>query len=163
MHWCRPTGAVEVLKDGDHVGDHRRATVDGWHCRTIKGTPLTSDRIAGNLWMVQRFEGGICRVKPLEYLLRKLNDEPPPELAAAAEAERALMDAIVRLMRLLNWQDFELLVDLAFSASGWRRIGVVGGVVRTADLELILPTTGERAFVQVKARASNADLQGVRR
>ena len=30
------------------------------------------------------------------------------------------MVAIVSLMRLLTWQDFELLVDLVFSTSGWR-------------------------------------------
>jgi hypothetical protein len=138
-------------------GNRRRATVDGWHSRSVKGTPLTSDRISGHLLKVQMFQGTICRVKPLEYLLRKLNDELSPEVAAAEEAERALMDAIVRLMRLLTWQDFEFLVDLMFSASGWRRIGVVGRVPKTVDLEL--PTTGERAFVQVKSQASNDDLQ----
>jgi hypothetical protein len=90
-------------------GNRRRATVDGWHSRSVKGTPLTSDRISGHLLKVQMFQGTICRVKPLEYLLRKLNDELSPEVAAAEEAERALMDAIVRLMRLLTWQDFELL------------------------------------------------------
>ena len=62
-------------------------------------------------------------------------------------------------MRLLTWQDFELLVDLVFSRSGWRRIGVMGRVQKTVDLELILPTTEERAFVQVKSQASNDDLQ----
>ena len=155
LYWCRPTGPVEVLTDGNR----RRATVDGWHSRSAEGTPLTSDRISGHLLKVQMFQGTICRVKPLEYLLRKLNDQLSPEVAAAEEAERALMDAIVRMMPLLTWQDFELLVDLIFSASGWRRIGVVGRVQKTVDLELILPTTGERAFVQVKSQAGNDDLQ----
>ena len=59
-------------------------------------------------------------------------------------------------MRMLTWQDFELLVDLIFTASGWRRVGLVGRVQKTVDLELILPSTNERAFVQIKCQA-NAD------
>ena len=80
----------------------------------------------------------------------------------AEVAERALMEAITGLMRLLTWQDFELLVDLVFSTSGWRRVGVAGRTQKTVDLELILPTTGERAFVQVKSQASNASLKDYR-
>ena len=105
------------------------------------------------------FRGTLCQVKPFDYLLRKLNDELSPKVAAAEEPERGLMEATVGLLRLLTWQDFELLVDLIFSASGWRRIGVIGRVQKTVDLELVLPTTGERAFVQVKSQASNASLQ----
>ena len=62
-------------------------------------------------------------------------------------------------MRLMTWQDFEMLVDLVFSTSGWRRLGVVGRTQKTVDLELILPTTGERAFAQIKAKANTASLR----
>ena len=48
LYWCRPTGPVEMLTDGNR----RRATVDGWHSRSVKGTPLTSDRISGHLLKV---------------------------------------------------------------------------------------------------------------
>ena len=105
------------------------------------------------------FRGTICQVKQRAYLLRKLNDELSPELTAAEEAERAMIGAIIGMMRLLTWQDFELLVDLIFTASGWRRIGVVGRVQKTVDLELLLPTTGERAFVQIKSQANAASLR----
>ena len=36
---------------------------------------------------------------------------------------------------------------------------MIGRVQKTVDLELILPTTGERAFVQIKSQANNGDLQ----
>ena len=155
LHWCRPAGPVEVLADGWR----QRATVAGWSNQSAEGTPLSADRLSGHLLKVQMFRGTICQVKPFAYLLRKLNDELSPELAAAEEAERLLMDAIVRMMGLLTWQDFELLVDLVFSASGWRRVGVIGRNQKTVDLELILPTTGERAFVQIKSQADNASLR----
>lgn len=155
LYWCRPTGPVEVRPDGSH----RRATVDGWHSKSIGGKVLSSDQISGNLLKVQMFRGTICQVKDCDYLLRKINDELSPQLTAAEEAEKAMIEAIQGLMQLLTWQDFELLVDLVFSASGWRRVGVVGQVQKTVDLELLLPTTGERAFVQIKSEANAASLQ----
>ena len=69
-----------------------------------------------------------------------------------------MVQRIVPLMRLLTWQDFELLVDLVFTNSGWRRVGPVGKTQKTVDIELMLPTTGERAFVQVKSSAGKRDL-----
>ncbi|MFC0190741.1 hypothetical protein [Aureimonas pseudogalii] len=155
LHWCQPTGPTEVLADKSR----RRATVDGWHTESLKGISLSSDRISGHLLKVQMFRGTICQVKQRAYLVRKLNDELSPELAAAEEAEHSMKIALIGLMRLLTWQDFELLVDLIFSASGWRRIGVVGRVQKTVDLELLLPTTGERAFVQIKSQANAASLR----
>ena len=70
-----------------------------------------------------------------------------------------MLAAIRSLLNLLTWKDFELLVDLVFSASGWKRVGQTGATQKTVDLELVLPSTRERAFVQVKSRATPAELQ----
>lgn len=155
LHWCRPKGPVQLLSDGGRL----RNTVDGWQSKSLGGSRLTVDRLSGHLLQVQMYRGTICQVKATDYLLRKLNDESSVEVAAAAAAESALLKAIIALMRLLTWQDFELLVDLIFSNSGWRRVGVVGRTQKTVDLELVLPTTGERAFVQVKSQANSASLK----
>jgi len=154
LWWCRLTGPVEVLDDRSH----RRRTVEGWRNTSVNGTLLSADRLSGSLLKVQMFRGTICEVRARNYLLGKLGDRVSPEIAAAEVAERALMDAIVGLMRLLTWQDFELLVDLVFSTSGWRRVGQVGRTQKTVDLELVLPSTAERAFVQVKSQATSATL-----
>jgi hypothetical protein len=154
LYWCRPTGPVELLDDRSH----RRQTAEGWRNTSVNGTLLSADRLSGRLLKVQMFRGTICDVRAGDYLLRKLSDQLSPEVAAAEEAERALMTAIVELMRLLTWQDFELLVDLVFSTSGWRRVSQVGRTQKTVDLELILPSTAERAFVQVKSQATSAAL-----
>jgi len=98
-------------------------------------------------------------VKARDYLIRKLNDELLPEVVKAEEAEGAIIAAIVEMMLLLTPYDFELLVDLAFSNSGWRRLGIVGRTQKTVDIELLLPTTKERAFVQVKSKTGNVDLK----
>lgn len=154
LYWCRPSGPVELLDDRSH----RRQTAEGWRNTSVNGSLLSADRLSGRLLKVQMFRGTICDVRAGDYLLRKLSDQLSPEVAAAEEAERALMTAIVELMRLLTWQDFELLVDLVFSTSGWRRVSQVGRTQKTVDLELILPSTAERAFVQVKSQATSAAL-----
>lgn len=154
LYWCRPVGAVEVLPDKTRL----RKTLNGWSSRSLGGVSLSSDRISGHLQKVQMFRGTICQVKQREYLLRKLNDDLSPEVLHAEEAERKMITAIVGLLRLLTWQDFELLVDLVFSASGWRRVGMVGRAQKTVDLDLVLPSTGERAFAQIKSHANGADL-----
>jgi hypothetical protein len=58
----------------------------------------------------------------------------------------------------LHWADFENLVDLIFARTGWQRLSRVGGLQRDLDLELEQPTTQERAFVQIKSQARQADL-----
>ena len=155
LHWCKAAPGVQLHPSGQ--GRIRR-TISGWHSKSAGGKSLTTDRLSGNLLKVQSFRGTICQVHALDYLLRKINDERLPEVAAAEDAEALLLSAIVGLMRLLTWQDFELLVDLVFSTSGWRRVSVLGRTQKTVDLELLLPTTGERAFVQVKSTARESDV-----
>ncbi|MGQ7242804.1 hypothetical protein ACUN9V_05005 [Salinicola sp. V024] len=147
LYWCRPTGAVWRLDD-----DRRcRKTLDGWHRHSITGTQLSTDQLSGRLLRVQGFRGTICQVGPKAYLERKINGIESPDVLAARQAEEALVAANIALMKQLTWQDFELLVDLVFAASGWRRVGVMGKTQKHVDLELLLPTTQERGFVQVKA------------
>ena len=39
------------------------------------------------------------------------------------------------------------------------KLGAVGGTRKTLDLDLVLPSTGERAFVQVKSKTSSSELE----
>lgn len=155
LWWCFAKPGVRKHEDGK--GTYRE-TVDGWHNTDVKGKKLSYDKISGNLLKVQGFRGTICEVKAFKYLIQKLNGKLPSEVDETVRVENHLVQCIGALMRLLSWQDFELLVDLVFANSGWRRTGQVGRTQKTVDLELVLPSTGERAFVQVKASASKNDL-----
>ncbi len=148
LYWCRPgSSLVKLLSDGAR----QRTTLDGWSNKSIGGTVLSADRLSGKLLKVQMFRGTICKVEQRDYVLRKLSDELSPQVQRAETATENLRDAVVGLMRELSWQDFQLLVELTFSASGWRRIGPLGGSEKTVDFELVLPSTNERGFVQVKS------------
>jgi hypothetical protein len=47
------------------------------------------------------------------------------------------------LLDQLHQDDFELLIELVFSSSGWRRISAVGGTQKTLDIALTLPRLGK--------------------
>lgn len=149
LYWCRPAGPVKVLADGSRV----RKTMEGWQNTSIGGALLTTDQLSGDLLKVQGYRGTICNVSAHDYVVRKINDEDLPAVSDAKQAEETYLTAIKNLCQLLTWQDFELLVDLVFSTSGWRRTSIVGKTQKTLDLELESPTTGEKAFVQIKSHA----------
>ena len=140
-------------------GSRLRRTRDGWHKTSLGGRPLQVPELNGALTKTAAYRMTICAVEPFDYLIRKINDEDLPEVARAKGARSGALAAIGELMRLLTWRDFELLVELVFSQSGWRRTNETGGTQETVDIELELPSTGERAFVQVKSRTDQAQLQ----
>jgi hypothetical protein len=124
----------------------------------IRGKKLTFDTLSGGLLKIQGFRGTICNVKEFDYLKRKINGESLPEVEEADEAKKRMVEKIIPLIKGLAWQDFELLVDLVFSTSGWRRISTLGKTQKDIDMELILPTTNERAYVQIKSSTGKGDL-----
>ncbi|WP_340151743.1 hypothetical protein [uncultured Sneathiella sp.] len=163
LWWAELAPDVEYLGSDPKQypqGSRFRRTMSGWHRFSFDGTPLLIGNLSGNLTKVAAYQGTVCTLKPdqLDYLLRKLRDEELPEITAAQEARKQLLAATVEVIRLLTWQDFELFTELLFSRSGWQRISSLGGTQKSLDLELLLPTTGERAIVQVKSATSQAQL-----
>ena len=130
----------------------------GWRCTDLNGEQLTKDRLSGALTKLAAYRGTSCDVDVSGYVIRRVNGEKIPEVERAIAASNEMKAAAVQLMKLLGPRDFELLVDLVFTTSGWRRVGVVGKSQKTLDLDLILLSTRERAFVQVKSKTSTAEL-----
>ena len=153
LWWCHPKGApkIHVSQDGTRV----RKTVDGWKNASLGGELLSVSRLSGKLTKTQMYRGTICDVKEKAYLLRRINDEKTPELAAVEETEKTFLVQILAMIRLLDPRDFELMVELIFSNSGWQRQSWTGGSQRTIDVDLRLPSTGETAFVQVKSETDD--------
>lgn len=142
--------------DGDGVW--RKVASGGWKCADLKGEELIKVRLSGALTKLAAYRGTSCRVDVADYVVRRINGQKTPEVERAVTAVEGMKSCIVELMRLLTWRDFETLVDLVFSTSGWRRQGIVGKTQKALDLDVILPSTGERAFVQIKSKTTSAEL-----
>ncbi len=142
---------AEPHADGQGVW---RTVLGGWRGTDLTGEPLTKDRLSGALTKLAAYRGTSCNVDVADYVIRRINGEKTPEMRRALAALVEMEASVLELMRLLGPRDFEMLVDLVFSTSGWRRLGAVGKTQKTLDLDLMLPSTGERAFVQVKSRTT---------
>ena len=152
LWWCFSTNGVSALPGNDKV----RQTVDGWKDADIDGKPLLKGTLSGRLLAVQGFQGTICSVSELHYLLHKINGTVEPHVALAQDAYEKLQAALLPIIRKLHPKDLETLTDLIFRQSGWQRVGVSGGTEKDIDLDLISPVTGERIAVQVKSKAKAA-------
>lgn len=135
-----------------------RAVVGGWRQTDVYGEKLTKDRLSGALTKLAAYRGTSCDVDVPEYVVRRINGKKTPEVERAISASEKMRASVLELIRLLGPRDFETLVDLVFTSSGWRRLGNVGKTQKTLDLDVMLPSTGERAFVQVKSRTTSAEL-----
>jgi len=158
LYW----GMVDHAKPALHADANGvwRPIRDGWQCTDLNEEELTKDRLSGALTKLTAYRGTSCNVDVdvSDYVIRRINGEKTPEVERALAASKEMKVSALDLMRLLGPHDFELLVDLVFTTSGWQRVGSVGGMQKTLDLDLILPSTGERAFVQVKSETTSAEL-----
>lgn len=155
MWWCRVSdGGIEK----DNISKYRR--VDGsWSDKNLEGQLLSLDQIPGKLSMLQGFRGTVCKVKETDTLRRLLNNERSAEYLEIEKSKKSLIKQVEKGIKNLHWKDFELLVDLLFRQTGWRRISVLGETMKLIDLELEEPITGDLYQVQVKSRASKNDFE----
>jgi hypothetical protein len=149
-------GMAKKHEDGKGVW---RAISGKWKQSDMFGEPLTKEKLSGALTKLASYRGTSCGVDVADYVVRRINAQKTPQVERAIAAMKALKQAIGEMIQLLGPKDFETLVDLIFSISGWRRQGIVGKTQKTLDLDLLLPSTGERAFVQVKSQATMGDFE----
>jgi hypothetical protein len=166
LWWCFVDALVEdIFADGDVEKESRegarvRHTIDGWHNIDLEGKRLRADSMTSKITKVISFQETICRPHGKEDLLRILRCQPSPKRVLASKTSDELVRNIGDILDQLQFDDFELLVELIFSSSGWRRISSVGGNQKFSDMALMLPTSGERCLVQVKSQSSFATFKG---
>ena len=68
------------------------------------------------------------------------------------------LSVIKQAIKELNPHDFEILVDLILTKSGWIRIGELGGLIKAVDMEYYLPVEQQTVYVQVKAVLKQSEL-----
>lgn len=155
LYWCFARKEIAVLPSGDRV----RRVKGQWKSKSVTGEDLLIDRLSGQLTKMQGFRGTICGVGEWEYLIRRINAQKMPEVEAAEESVKNLLQALIPLVQRLGWKDFELLCDIIFTNGGWRRNSRVGGTEKDVDLDLSAPVSGKRAFVQIKSQADEGTLK----
>lgn len=146
--------AAEITRGPEQ--SRQRRLVDGWHCYDMSGALLDTRRISTRLTKTQGYRGTICEVAEVDYLRQKINATVDGWVTKANVQRAELIATLATLIQRLTWSDFELLVDLIFGASGWRRVSLLGGTEMDIDLDLEQVATGDRLLIQVKSAVSKA-------
>lgn len=159
LWWTFSDPEVDWLDgDGSSHGVWMRKCIGGWRNTDIYGKPLRMGALSSRLSRVGAYRRTICAIEAEDYLVRRINGVSEPLLIKANAARETLLEVICEATAQLHWADFETLVDVVFARSGWHRVSRVGGLQQTIDMAIAQATTGERAAVQVKARAGQDEL-----
>jgi hypothetical protein len=162
--WCFAESGVRNIYNGDDTAEEKhgartREAIDRWRNTDVQGKRLRLDGMTTKITKVASFQETICRPHGATDLLRRIRCEESKQYSRAARAYDELIVSVGDLLDQLHQKDFELLIELVFSSSGWKRISAVGGTQKTLDLALTLPTTGESCFVQVKSQTNRATFE----
>ncbi|MCE6978601.1 hypothetical protein EI534_14665 [Pseudomonas frederiksbergensis] len=155
LYWCHAASEVIELEDQSRI----RNVIGKWSSTDINGKPLRVENIDGRVTKVQGFRGTICSIDQQDYLVKKINGHTIEEVENATLSLEKLKADTEELIKGLWWHDFELLIDLIFSKSGWQRFSVLGKTEKDIDLDVYAPATQKRAFVQIKSATTRADFE----
>src|SRR3989338_8898219 len=144
--------------DGD--GSFKKMSIP-WRNMDVNDKSLAMDFLSGNLTKTASYRSTICGLSmgSAKYAIDRINGKLPNVVLKAKETRDSLVECMEELLKLLTWKDFEVLVELIFAQSGWKRVSATGGVQKTIDFSLWQPLTGERAFVQVKSETNVNELE----
>ncbi len=105
--------------------------------------------VAGLVWDRSSSKGS-------REILRIIRNEEDEDVVSAALARQAYEATVAKMVARLGPKDFELLVDLILSRTGWARVAKLGGATEGIDVEVENVASDEVAFVQVKSIATQA-------
>ena len=161
MWWCTVTDMIETNPNGEtnDRGHFWLTCASRWNNFSIGGTRrLATAELPGTIAMLAGYQATVCEPSASADILRIIRNEDDVDAHAAAVARAAYENAVARMVTRLGPKDFELLVDLILSRSGWSRLAKLGGDTEGIDIEVENAATSEIAFVQVKSAANQAVL-----
>lgn len=161
MWWCTVRDEITVNPQGEtnDCGHFWLTCSSRWSNRSVGGLrQLVMTELPGIVTATSGYRATVCKPKGWTEILRIIRNDEDADARLAALARQAYEDAVATLIARLGDKDFEVLVDLILSRTGWARIASRGGVTEGIDVEVENPTSGEIAFVQVKSSADQSVL-----
>lgn len=156
MWWCTVQNGANINPDGEsrEKGNFWLVCNRPWSNQSVDGERLAMKDLPGTVTTTAGFRGTVCTPAGNETVLRIIRGEKHADATKAKDAREAYRQAIHEMIKRLSPKDFEQLVDLVLSRSGWARICEVGGTTEGIDVEVQNLAADEIAFVQVKSKAT---------
>lgn len=158
MYYCHPVGDIIPITENNTqdcfiAGTRIRATT-GWkdHPETTDSIKLLERNLSGRITKAKIFRGTIYELTGIEKdtFLNTL-EWYFPECEELEKAKNKIPKLITPVIQMLNDHDFEILVDMLLTKSGWLRVGECGGTQKAIDMQYRIPITNETIYVQVKS------------
>ena len=160
LWWCTVHDDIEVNPNGNLPGKAHfwLKCARGWSNLSLKGELLAIERLPGPIGKTKGFRATVCKPGKSSDYLRVIRGDKHPDVAEAMKAKGAYERAVSKIVAQLHEKDFEVLIDLILSRTGWSKSDKVGGSTEGHDIIAENPSTDEQAFVQVKSVATQSDL-----
>lgn len=163
LHWCN----LDDSPVEEDLTSKFRKTKNGWSCKSLNDSTkaLSSNDISGRISKTQAFQGTLCRYKDtekdneVEIINRIINGSQNPNVEKIKKFKYEISKLTIELLQHLHWKDCEILSDLIFIQSGWRRVSMQGGSMEFTDMEYFDPINNEKYAVQIKSGASKKDFE----
>ena len=157
MWWCKANVGIKKTSENLKI----KSCESSWSDCDINGNILFMSNINGRITAKRGFLGTICEYgkDDTDYIIRKINGKRTKVNNNANDCFQKLEKALIPLIQSLTWSDFELLIDLVLRHVGWERVSKVGGTQKMLDIDLVDPLTGDRAWVQVKSKATKKSFE----
>lgn len=125
MWWCTAHDGATVNREDESStnGNFWLVCDRTWSKHSLHGKLLAISDLPGTVTTTAGFKGTICTPKNWPTILRLIRDERDPDCEKAAAARDEYMQAVNKLVKRLSPQDFEQLIDLILTRTGWVRIG----------------------------------------
>jgi hypothetical protein len=161
MWWCTVQDEIEVNPNHQtsDQGHFWLTTISPWSNRSIDGSRhLAISDLPGIVTAVAGYQATVCEPKGRKEILRIIRNEEDEDAKIAKLARDRYQDAVAKLVARLGPKDFELLIDLILSRTGWARLAKIGGPTEGIDVEVENISSEEKAFVQIKSTATQSVL-----
>jgi len=161
LWWCTVHDGVTINPNGEsRERGHFWLTCDRpWSNYSLGGRHLATANLPGVVTATAGYRAIACEPGGWREILRVIRDEEDADALAAVEARQIYEITIARLVARLRDRDFELLIDLILSRTGWIRLAKVGGTTEGIDIEAENVAANEVAFVQIKSRSDQRVLE----
>jgi hypothetical protein len=157
MHWTFIDPRVQPWIAGHGTGSMRRTLP--WRSETGCGTPLWMSSLPPKWRKMQRPTDVVTELELGEEIVRRLNAKDPPDTARVEQLLGELRRAVLPVLASLSTSEFAQLLELIFTASGWRRQSTDA---EAQMHEFALPSTNERSLVRWTPIASQAEIDEFR-
>src|SRR5439155_15456845 len=114
--------AVFQRREVTGSGASMRRVIDRWRNTDVNGNRLRLDSMTTKITKLASFQETICEPSGAGDLLNRLRAIQSDANVWAVRSHEELILAVGNVLDQLHQNDFELLIELIFSSSGWKRI-----------------------------------------